>query len=67
MLSVAERFFINFAKLSYIVGNKAKGRMSKQVCVLWGKKCLFFGKFDVLCFLETPVLDLSFCLIADDI
>ena len=21
-----------------------------------GKKCLFFGKFDVLCFLETPVL-----------
>ena len=26
------------------------------VCVSWGKKCLFFGKFDVLCFLETPVL-----------
>ena len=24
------------------------------VCVSWGKKCLFFGKFDVLCFLETP-------------
>ena len=21
-----------------------------------GKKCSFFGKFDVLCFLETPVL-----------
>ena len=26
------------------------------VCVSWGKKCLFFGKFDALCFLETPVL-----------
>ena len=26
------------------------------VCVSGGKKCLFFGKFGVLCFLETPVL-----------
>ena len=26
------------------------------VCVSEGKKCPFFGKFDVLCFLETPVL-----------
>ena len=26
------------------------------VCVSGGKKCLFFGKFVVLCFLETPVL-----------
>ena len=29
-----------------------------------GKKCSFFGKFDVLCFLETPVLRfalLSYC------
>ena len=25
------------------------------VCVSGGKKCLFFGNFDVLCFLETPV------------
>ena len=25
-------------------------------CVSGGKKCSFFGKFDVLCFLETPVL-----------
>ena len=30
------------------------------VCVSWGKKCSFFGKFGVLCFLETP-----FCLITD--
>ena len=26
------------------------------VCVSEGKKCSFFGKFGVLCFLETPVL-----------
>ena len=26
------------------------------VCVSEGKKCLFFVKFGVLCFLETPVL-----------
>ena len=26
------------------------------VCVSRGKKCLFFRNFDVLCFLETPVL-----------
>ena len=26
------------------------------VCVSGGKKCSFFGKFGVLCFLETPVL-----------
>ena len=26
------------------------------VCVSGGKKCLFFGKFGVLCFLETSVL-----------
>ena len=25
-------------------------------CVSRGKKCSFFGKFGVLCFLETPVL-----------
>ena len=24
--------------------------------VSWGKKCSFFGKFGVLCFLETPIL-----------
>ena len=27
-----------------------------HVCVSGGKKCLFFGKFGVLCFLETTVL-----------
>ena len=30
--------------------------MHTYVCVSGGKKCLFFRKFDVLCFLETPVL-----------
>ena len=29
------------------------------VCVLGGKKCSFYGKFGVLCFLETPVLRLA--------
>ena len=27
-----------------------------DVCVSGDKKCLFFGKFGVLCFLETPIL-----------
>ena len=27
-----------------------------HTCVSGGKKCLFFGNFGVLCFLETPVL-----------
>ena len=27
-----------------------------HTCVLGSKKCLFFGNFGVLCFLETPVL-----------
>ena len=30
--------------------------MHTDVCVSGGKKCSFFGKFDLLCFLETPVL-----------
>ena len=30
--------------------------MQTYVCVSWGKKCSFFGKFGVLCFLETSVL-----------
>ena len=30
--------------------------MHTYVCVSWGKKCSFFGKFGVLCFLETLVL-----------
>ena len=29
------------------------------MCAYRGKKCLFFGKFDVFCFLETPVLKLA--------
>ena len=54
-----------------IVGKKAKGRISKRVfqeskarqnfrktnkITSGGKKCLFFGNFGMLCFLETPVL-----------
>ena len=31
----------------------------KNVGVSGSKKCLFYGKFNVLCFLETPVLKLA--------
>ena len=30
------------------------------ITVSGGKKCSFFGKFDVLCFLETPVFRVAF-------
>ena len=55
-------------KFSNFVGNKAIGRISKRMLqgnkarqifsknVLGGKKCSFFEKFGVLCFLVTPVL-----------
>ena len=33
------------------------------VCVSGGNKCSFFGKFGVLCFLETPVLKFPFALL----
>ena len=32
------------------------------VCISGGKKCLFFGKFGMLCFLETPVLRIALVL-----
>ena len=38
-----------------------------QVCVSESTKCSFFGKFRVLCFLETPVLRFAFLpFITDD-
>ena len=61
--------FIWFLSTEFF-SNKAKGQISKWVfqenkarqifrktnmCVSGGKKCSFFGKFGVLCFLETPV------------
>ena len=34
-----------------------------NVCISWGKKCSYFGKFGVFCFLVTTVLGYSpFCL-----
>ena len=73
--------YLHIFLLHFIVGNKAKGPISKWVlqenkaqqifrkmktfhplirtctCVYQrGKKFLFFGKFGMLCFLETPVL-----------
>ena len=41
--------------LSSVIRQKEK-RTFLTPCVSGGKKCSFFGKFDVLCFLETPVL-----------
>ena len=37
------------------------------MCVSWGKKYLFFGKFGVLCLLEAPVLRIALCLITGDL
>ena len=34
-----------------------------HTCVSGSKKCLLFGKFDVLCFLETPASRFALCLI----
>ena len=34
-------------------------KVSTHLCVSGGKKCSFFGKFDVLCFLKTPLLRFS--------
>ena len=63
--------------LPIFVGNKAKRRNSERVfqenkayqifrktyvCVSGGKKCSFFGKFGVLCFLETLVLRFALLL-----
>ena len=43
-------------KIPDISGFVKKNDKKKYVCVLGGKKCSFFGKLGVLCFLETPVL-----------
>ena len=42
--------------LLHICSVIALRKRNGNVCVSGGKKCLFFGKFGVLCFLETPVL-----------
>ena len=42
------------------MSNFPKDEHFTYVCVSAGKKCSFFGKFDVLCFLETPVLRSAF-------
>ena len=49
--------------ISEIVDNKAKGRISKRITYVFvsgGKKYSFFGKFGVLCFLETHALRFAF-------
>ena len=46
--------------VGYSVGNKVNGRISKRTCVSGGKKCSFFVKLGVLCFLVTPILRFAF-------
>ena len=41
--------------------------MHTYVCVSGGKKCLFFGNFGVLCFLETLVLRFTLLPFPSDI
>ena len=42
---------------TYVIRKKkAKGKITRNVCVSGGKKCSFFGNFGVPCFLETAVL-----------
>ena len=43
--------------IKFVKSNRFDNVCSKiHVCVSGGKKCLCFGNFGVLCFLETPVL-----------
>ena len=72
LLVILKNGVVVFEMNSLVFGNKAKGLISKQVfqenkarqispwfvhvCVSGGKNCSFFGKFGVLCFLETLVL-----------
>ena len=43
-------------KLSEIIVENKSITLFRRYCISGGKKCSFFGKFGVLCFLETPVL-----------
>ena len=58
------RLYKLFYTLRYTISNKAKGWISKQV-FQENKARNFQGKFDVLCFLETPVLRFFFCFITE--
>ena len=40
----------------FVINSVSFCNASNTHCVSGGKKCSFFGKFGVLCFLETPVL-----------
>ena len=44
--------FLNFLSFFFPLASNSE----IVVCVSGGKKCLFFGNFGVLCFLETPIL-----------
>ena len=44
---------------SSVIRQKGEGKTS-VLCITGGKKCSFFGRFGLLCFLETPVLRFAF-------
>ena len=60
-----------FKKTKHVKCSKSKHFLSPDthtyVCVSGGKKCSFFGKFDVLCFPEKPVSRFTLCLITDEL
>ena len=54
---------VNTMQILYVVlraGSIEKFSENMYVYVSGGKKCSFFGKFRVLCFLETPVSRFAF-------
>ena len=53
------------ARLVFRKTNISYPLIRTRTSVSGGKKCSFFGKFDVLCFLETPVLKFALVLITD--
>ena len=59
----------HFKKTKYVQFSKNEHFLPPNkhtnVCISGGKKCSFFGKFDMLCFLENPFWDSSYCCITD--
>ena len=52
----ANQIQMNFSKIYMNQMHVLKQGQKRIVCVSGGKKCSLFGKFGVLCFLETPAL-----------
>ena len=50
-LGLNEYYFLYKNVISSVIRQKGE---FQNVCISGGKKCLFFGNFGLLCFLETP-------------